>query len=419
MAEHGVDNTQEFMGHGQHGLPISLSLATFPVIKLSKDRIIFYDHNRHQEQDAPQALIAAFRDFSSSFPLPGLPDDRVEAGEGDEFFRIGELSAMGFGQEVSCSHVAQAADGGEEGHGVRCLLAAFPDQPIGHLFQLCGEDVQDSDFGLEDGFISRGREADRGPSGVGQTGEGKRRFSSSARGPDSAKNVGGSLSECVFRGEALQQIQNRKVKRVDKVEDLGEEDVEKTFNFVLGSGDLTGESLAFPRQSPKAFVGLRNGGQTWGVLSKEQGDGRGVALVGFGLAQGEFSEVGDEERIQEPDRKTSILKEGQEIETIDTSRFHPDQGEGGWKEAEKGLKTGPRHHERPRPESLTVIVDEGGMEPVFRDVDAAEASGHGFTSSDKMRMEAGTAARPILQRDKGSRTQPTNEDFGGQGTDLA
>jgi hypothetical protein len=67
---------------------------------------------------------------------------------------------------------------------------------------------------------------------------------------------------------------------------------------------------------------------------------------------------------------------------------------------------------------LAVIIDDSGMESVFGDIDAAEECRHESTSDDKMRTEAGTAARSILHRDEGSRTQPTYEEFGGQGTDL-
>jgi hypothetical protein len=66
---------------------------------------------------------------------------------------------------------------------------------------------------------------------------------------------------------------------------------------------------------------------------------------------------------------------------------------------------------------LPLIVDQGGMEVILGDIDAAETNTHGFTSGSIIRFEAGEASRPILHFDEGSRTQSTYQDSGGQGTD--
>jgi hypothetical protein len=69
------------------------------------------------------------------------------------------------------------------------------------------------------------------------------------------------------------------------------------------------------------------------------------------------------------------------------------------------------------PKDLPLVIDQGSMEAVLGDIDAAEVDAHRVTSSDIIRFEAGDASRPILHFDKGSWTQSTYQDSGRQRTD--
>jgi transposase len=74
---------KQLVADGQHGLSIDLFFSSLSSINLSKERIQAYDRHRHQEQDTPQNLVAALRDPSPAFPLAGLADDGIEAGQGE------------------------------------------------------------------------------------------------------------------------------------------------------------------------------------------------------------------------------------------------------------------------------------------------------------------------------------------------
>jgi hypothetical protein len=209
---------------------------------------------------------------------------------------------------------------------------------------------------------------------------------------------------------------------IEDLEDLGENHPQISFDRVLEGADLAIDVLSFPGQDPKFMggrVGLR---QALTVGSKELSDGGGAPLICFGLRQGELGKVRDEQGVEKLDIERVRLKEGGEVQIVGTRRLHSKpkrRNRGALREQryEDIAKPLGGHGERSGPKKLALVVDQRGMEAILGDIDAAKVIAHEFTSSGIMKFEAGNASRAILHFDKGSRTQSTYQDSGGQRTD--
>jgi hypothetical protein len=418
-----MDHTKEFMGDDKDRLFIALPFGSFFGVDLLEDGIDADDPDGHQEKHPTQTFIASFRDVTSTFPLPGFIDGGIEAGISDKFLRCGEGTAVGFGQEVRDSDHIEAGDRVEDLQWKGNLIAAALEKKFRHFLQFLLEERQDADFRAKDRFeVGRG-EADRGSGCFDQVLESEGGLAAPSRaGQELAKGLGRGLKEGVFGGEGGQQAERRGGEGVKEAEDLGENEGEIAFDLVLERNDLAGDIFSRAGQSSKFIVGRVGLGQGLGVGPKELGDGGGITLVGLGFTQGELGEVRDGQGIEQPDVKALSLEEREQVQIIRAGRFHsePKRAERRARQAhgtEEVSESVRGHGKRTGPKDLPLLVDQGGMEAILSDIDAAETDTHGFTSSGIMRFEAGDASRPILHYDEGSRTQSTYQDSGGQRTD--
>ena len=159
-----------------------------------------------------------------------------------------------------------------------------------------------------------------------------------------------------------------------------------------------------------------------GFILKELSDSGRVTFVGFRFSEGEFSEVENENGIDKGTFKVLGVEKAEEIEVIGAGRLHADKelvsiGALRGKRGEEFLESIRRHCERQGEESLSLVIEQSGMERRFRDIHTAKKSKHESTSGCIISSEAERASRSILHSDKGSETQSTDEDTGRQETD--
>jgi hypothetical protein len=232
----------------------------------------------------------------------------------------------------------------------------------------------------------------------------------------------GGQSEGFFGGEGQEEFERGGGKGVEEFKKLREEDVEESFDFRLKRGDLLGDCFSFSGENSEVIESLAFLLDGLGVGSKEFSNGGGVLFIGFGLTQREFGEIRDEQRVEELNVKAAGLKEREQIEVIGAGGFHAEKkvlkrramrakGE------EEGAKALRGHGEKNGEEGFPLLVDQGGVEGIFRDIDPTKKSKHEFTSSGIIWPEAGGASQSILHSDEGSVTQSTYQDIGRQGTD--
>lgn len=155
---------------------------------------------------------------------------------------------------------------------------------------------------------------------------------------------------------------------------------------------------------------------------KELSDSGGVAFVGFCFSEREFSEVENEDGIDECTVQVLGIEEVEKIEVVGARGLHTDKeiiaiGAERGKRGEEVLEAIRRHGKREREERLSLVIDQSGMERRSRDIHTAKKAKHDSTSWCIILIEAERASRSILHSDKGSLTQSTDEDIGRQVTD--
>lgn len=411
------------MQYDQDGLLIGFSFSSFFKINVPKNLIGPDRADSHQEEYAAEAFIASFGDVSPSFPLAGFIDRGIDTSISDDFLMRREVSISYFSQEVGRSDFVDSWDRLQDLHRRKGFFSTVVEEDVRDLSQLILKEKEDTDFCFQDifagwrdktdGLFSYGDEALRGGGG----------FSSFLTRAEAVQDLQrGGQSEGFFGGEGQEEFERGGGKGVKEFKKLREEDVEESFDFRLKRGDLLGDRFSFSGENSEVIERLAFFLDGLSVGSKEFSNGGGVLFIGFGLTQREFGEIGDEQRVEELNVKAAGLKEGEQIEVIGAGGFHAEKkvlkrramrakGE------EEGTKALRGHGEKKGEEGFRLVVDQGGVEGIFRDIDPTKKSKHEFTSSGIIWPEAGGASRSILHSDEGSRTQSTSQDIGRQGTD--
>ncbi len=423
ISQESMDHTKEFMGNDENCLFVPFSLSSFFRVKGLEDRIDSYDCDSHQEDHPTQAFISSFGDVTSAFPLSGFVDCGIEASISDKLLWCREGTVLGFGQEMGDGSCAEAGDRAKDSQGAGNLVAATVEKAFCHLFEFLLQALKDADFRAQDGFEVLRGEADGSPSHLDQDlGREPGLAATTCAGQDVEKGLRRSLKESILGGEGGQQTKRGCGEGVKDSEDLGENDGQISFDFVFESHNLRRDIFTLPSESSKFIDGWVGLGQGLGVGPEELGDDHGVPLIGLCLSQRELDEVRDKQWVEHADIKAMSLKEGEQVQVIGAGRLHPDPKRMGRRTprsqgAQEIAESIGGHEERLRPKELPLVIDQGGMEAVFGDIDTAEMDRHGFTSGSIIRIEAGDASRPILHSDEGSWTQSTYKDCGWQRTD--
>jgi hypothetical protein len=155
---------------------------------------------------------------------------------------------------------------------------------------------------------------------------------------------------------------------------------------------------------------------------EELSNSEGVFFIGLGFTQREFSEIRDKKGINHNSVNFFGREEGKEIDMVAASGFHASHDRGEVitvrsNRLHKIRKPFFVHSGRQRELYSACGIQACSRERIFGDINTYEKMTHSNTPVKSCLDKAGEASRPILQNDKGSKTQSTYYGFGRQGTD--
>lgn len=225
------------------------------------------------------------------------------------------------------------------------------------------------------------------------------------------------------RGKLCYEVEHRLCEDVTNGLKFRECVLEKPFNLVLNGSDERAERFPFPGYVSEVLEVLRDGYLAEGrfVREEELGDRDSVLLVGLGLSEGKFGEIGNEEGVDNDSIDAFEIEERKEVDVVTAGGLHGNYGgrefaavsEDGFKEfGEAGLI----HVCGDRETNIAFGTESRSRKGILGDVNTDEQIVQRGTSL-KCLDKAGEASRPILHDDKGSETQSTYNGFGRQGTD--
>lgn len=225
-------------------------------------------------------------------------------------------------------------------------------------------------------------------------------------------------------GEHLEEVEHGLGEDVANGFQLGEGALENSLDLVLGRSNKAGEGLPLPgdvSEVSKVLGGMNLGDGVF-MDNKESGDGDGVLLIGPGLPEGEFGEVGDEKRIEDHCLSPPGGHKGEEINVVAARGFHSNDSRGeffaigrySFKEFGEAMRV---HISRYGEAKIPFRVKPRGGKRILGYINSNEKIIQSSTSVKRCCGKAGEASRPILHDDKGSLTQSTYNGYGRQGTD--
>ncbi|GEM_PF-5808944 len=286
FSKQGIKNPNEFMSYSKDGLFKRQTLReTFLKIPF-KDRIKSNYFMCHKPDNSSQMFIASFRELTFPFKLSRFIDSGVNAHKGNKLLSKFMDNFINFFKFLR-----------EENEGRDCLRE---DELFG--FTLRGNRV----FCQPDNLLSRDK-----------------RFSA-FRGIKERDNFIPALPfNCMGRGIRLKQIQDRFRERIYMIRQFWEGDKKELFNVIFQFSNLTANIFSFSgqisellrRRGAKAFI------QRLMIVKKERSNGKGIFFISFGLSDGEFSVIRDEEGIKEQSFKFSSMEEGKQRDVVKARGF--------------------------------------------------------------------------------------------------
>jgi hypothetical protein len=425
MRKHSEKGSKEFMSSGQDGFFIGQSVS--PSFKEVRLKSVIESNNTcgHKINNSSEVAVTSFRYSTCALKLTRLIDRGVDTCIGNKAFMGGEVfNTTDFSKESGTCSGINTINGGNNFEFINgdALALLFKGSVEGiESFQKVQEG---GDFLTEDEFFSRAYGGDRVFSGMDELFRRHRGSSASTiktEGLREGLGIRGGDDAC--RGELLKELEHGFSEGITEAEEFGEGSLKEPFDFVFGRGDKGCDGFSFSGNISEVREVLGDMGLGDGVFMDEDktGNGEGVFFVGFGFSEGEFSEVKDQEGVDNDGIKAFLGEEGEEIDVVTTSGFHGNECRGRtaavggdvFKEGGEALFV---HTGREREKGFAFCVNTSSREGILGDIDTDEESIHFGTSLRYSADKAGEASRPILHSDEGSLTQSTYDGYGRQGT---
>jgi hypothetical protein len=393
---------------------------------LSEAGVYAYNADSHEVNNPPQMPVASFGDSACALKLTGLIDRRIDA-------RISDQRLMGlkvpdiadFCQKCSAGSITDTIDGSKDvhffdhhgltkfGEDTGNLIEAFHQVQDNRYFlrqdELLGKAIgTDRAFCRRDKFLS----ADRDLSA----------FTAAIQSFDDGTLLGCSDATC--GGELLEKTEHRLRKDICQRLQLRECALQHSFDLVFGGSDEMGYGLPLPGEISEIFQVLRDGHLSDGILvsHKETSDRKGVFLVGLGLSQRQFGEIGDEKWIKDNSFNLLGAEKGEEIDMIAACGLHGsaylrEVTTDGFDRLQQSGKTCGIHGDRQGEPDFSFGINTCSGKGILGYVNADKQSVQCTTSLQRYLSKAGKASQPILHSDKDSMIQSTYHGYGRQGTD--
>ena len=333
-----------------------------------------------------QMVISSFRDFTSSFIFARLINNWSETSIGYKFFSRGEsFNVLNFCNEMECSGMSYPFDRSEDFN-----ILAFASFCTGifkesfNSFEVFFKEEEFLSGSCEDEFFGWKVSCDGVLSELFKFRGGDFRFFISERGKEFFDFVKGSIFDSGSGGLFLKEFEDGVVVDISDRFKFREGDSKKFFHVIFSFSDFLGESFSFPGNFLE-FLGEEGLRRELVVdMFDEEGDSFSVNGIGFSFSEVEFSEVRDEEGIEDDTGEVMECEVREDIDVVasglagDEDRFFRDAREGFGKifnslgDKREGL----------REEDIFREINYIGGEGMFRDVKTYEVGvGHGITKS--------------------------------------
>ena len=426
MRKHSKNSSNKFMSSSHDSLSERQAiLFSFKEIRL-KEGIASDNADSHEIDKSSEMTIASFRDSACAFKLTGLKDGRINSCKSDKGFVGGEVADIAyFSEESSPCSISDTVNGSNDFHLLNGNRLTELREDAGDIIQLLHEVKERRDFLRKDEFLSEAigsYGAFGSPDNILSADRDLSAFAAALK--CLCNNLSFSGSDKASRGELLEEQKHGSSKDITDRLQFRKYALQDAFDLVFSRSDEMRDGFPFSGNIPEVFSVLRDGELLDGILvnKDELGDSERVFPVGFGLTQGQLSEIRDQKGINDNSIGAFVREEGKEIDMVAASGLHSshDSGEVFTVRSNSPHQFGEPvfiHRSRKGKTDIAFTVKTCSRERILGNINTDEQLTQSSTSIENYLDRAGEASRPILHDDKDSMIQSTYYGYGRQGTD--
>lgn len=400
-------------------------LFSFKEIRF-KEGITSDNADSHKIDNSSEMTIASFGDSAFALKLAGLKDSGVKPCKSNKRLMRGEVTDIAYlSEESSPCSITDTVNGSDNFHFLNSDGLTKLIEDACNLIKLFHKMKERRDLLGQNELFSEAIGSDRVFGSLNNTFSGDGDLSTL---PIALKRICNNFSfrgsDKAGRGKLLKKQKHGGSKDITCGLQFGEDALEDSFNLVFDGGDKMRDRFTLSGNIPEVSGVLRNGELLNRILvdEDEAGDSEGVFLIGFGLTQRQFSEIRDQQRINDNGINLFGGQEGKKIDMVAACGFHSghDSREvfaSGCHCFHEFRKTAFIHSGGQRKLYIALDINTCGRKRILRYINTNKETIQSSTSIKSYSDKAGEASRPILHDDKGSGTQSTYYGYGRQGTD--
>ncbi len=426
MRKHSKNSSKQLMGSSHDSLSKRQAVfSSFKEISL-KEGITTDNSNGHKIDKSSEMTVAPFRDSACTLKLTRLIDSGVNSCKGNKRLMRGEVTDIAYlSKESSSCGIADAVNRSNNLQFLNCDGLTEITEDVRNFIKLLHEMKKQRDLLWQDKLLSEAIRGYRIFSSLNNLISVDRDSSASATALKGfCNNLSIRGSDKAGRREFFKKKKHRNCEDITDGLQFREGGLQDPFNLVFSRSDKVRDRLSFSGNIPEIFSVLRDRKLLNGILMSEEesGDSQGVFFIGFSLTQGDFGEIGDQQRINDDRIGSSVRQERKEIDMVAACGFHA------YQDKRKVITVRGNslhqcgeaffiHSGRQGKTEIAFRVNACSGERILGDIDTNKQFTHNSTSIKGYLSKAGGASRPILHGDEGSKTQSTYYGFGRQGTD--
>jgi len=426
MRKHSKNSSEKFM-RGSHNSLFKRQSFIFSFNEISfKEGITANNTNSHEIDESSEMAVTSFRDSAFTFKLTGLIDGRVDTGIGDKGLIGREICNIAyFGKKSSSCSFSDTIDRSDNLKLLNSDRVTEIGKKVRESIQLFHQMKECGDLLLENKFFSKTIRSD----GVFSSHDNllctDRDLSTFTTSNKSLFNgISLSSSDKTCRRELFEKEEYSSCEDITDGFKFREGRLKDSFDFIFSRSNKIADEFSFSGNISEVFYILRNRQLPNRILMnhEELSNSKGVFFIGLGFTQREFSEIRDKKGINDNSVNFFGREERKEIDMVAASGFHAshDRGEVMTVRSNRLHKIRKPffvHSSRQRELYSACGIDACSRKGIFGNINTYEKMTHSNTPVKSCLDKAGEASQPILQDDKGSKTQPTYYGFGRQGTD--
>lgn len=426
MRKHSENNPNKFMSSSHDSLSERQAILFSLKEVCFKEGITSDNADSHKIDNSSEMTIASFGDSACALKLAGLKDSRVKPCKSNKRLMRGEVTDIAyFSQESSPCGITDTVNGSDNFHFLNCNGRTELREDACNLIKLLHKVKERGDLLGQDELFSETNGSDRvfgGPDNLISADRDLSAFTVALK--RLCNNLSFRGSDKAGRGELLKKQQHGGSKDITYGFQFREDALKNPLNLVFGRGDKVRDGFSFSGNIPEVSDVLRNGELLNRILvdEDEAGDSEGVFLIGFGLTQRQFSEIRDQQRINDNGINLFGGQEGKKIDMVAACGFHACHNS----REVFTVRSNSLHqfhaaafiHSSGQGKTdIAFGVNACGRKRILRYINTNKETIQSSTSVKSYSDKAGEASRPILHNDKGSETQSTYYGYGRQGTD--